>query len=250
MDSINNSLKNLKEQQIQGTEEKKNQLEKEFKEKMFILIGILMSLSAKYNNSNSEYTKLKIKRNIKEELNKYKNFLIKYQNNFIGKALRNTFDSSYNELYAILKLLYNNDIFKSNFTEESINKIIHSKFFDKTLNERITDNTSMMFNKMHKEINEKITTEDPTLFIAILNDDFDSLIKIENRLLDTEETRLFNEAQKKAFEDFGIEHLIWRSVLEANTCAECASRDGKPFSIDDIDMIPLHSNCNCYWEIV
>lgn len=250
MNNVNTSIKKIKEQQIQTSEENNKELEKKINEILLILIGLFTTLSMNYNMSN-KYRQLRIMKNIERELIKYRKFLVDYQKEFLEKTLKSTFNKNYNELYMVLKLLYNNDIPKSTFTEESIDKIIHSKFFNKTLNKRIADNTTLIFNKINKEVSTKIIEDiDTTAIVEVLNNNFDSLIKIENRLLDTEDTRLFNEAQKKAFNDFGIEHLIWCSVLCKNTCSKCASNDSQAFSIKDIDMIPLHSRCNCYWEIV
>jgi len=254
MNSVNNSIRSLKEQQIKVTEEKKKQLEKKFNEVLFILIGLLTTLS-RNSNTLSKYKQFRIIKDIERELVKHRKILVDYQKEFLYETLRNNFNENYNELYMILKTFYGNDIKKSTIIEDVINKIISSKFFDKTLDKRIVDNTTLTFNKINKELSNKLVSDNEntnitTVIIGALNTNFDSLTKTQKRLLDTEDTRLFNEAQKKVFRDFGIENLIWCSVLCENTCSECANNDGQPFSIEDIDMIPLHSRCNCYWEIV
>ena len=43
---------------------------------------------------------------------------------------------------------------------------------------------------------------------------------------------------------------IWRATITANTCYDCASMNGKIFSVDDelIDAVPVHPNCKCVIE--
>lgn len=41
------------------------------------------------------------------------------------------------------------------------------------------------------------------------------------------------------------------SVLEKNTCADCADLDGEIFNADEaLDIIPQHNRCKCYWTVV
>ena len=71
--------------------------------------------------------------------------------------------------------------------------------------------------------------------------------KRAKELLVSELSRIFSDAFIQINKD---QILIYNSVLEENTCADCKDMHGTLFKAKDAkDIIPQHTNCKCYWEI-
>lgn len=251
MNKISSIIKDIKQQQINSTKEDNEKLKKEYRKILFMLIALISDSYIKYSNSILKIERMKTLNEIEKELIKYKKLLINSQNHIITTSLHNNFINAYDSHYELLRKFKNVDVDKRIFNDGEINAIIQAEYYKKTLDKRIYDNTSIILNQTYDIIDDSLKNDKNLEDIIIpTNDLFNiTLVDLEERLLNTESTRIFNNAQGSIFKDFAISHLIWCSTLCENTCSECASNDGHPFSINDIDMIPLHSRCNCYWEI-
>ena len=51
-------------------------------------------------------------------------------------------------------------------------------------------------------------------------------------------------AMMQAYEDIGIEEVMWEDAEDQRVCAECHSRDGKVYRLEDLPPKP-HGNCRC-----
>lgn len=50
---------------------------------------------------------------------------------------------------------------------------------------------------------------------------------------------------------YSVNWVMWRAFIKPTTCLECATRNGRIFSYDDIISIGeprLHPNCGCWLE--
>ena len=51
--------------------------------------------------------------------------------------------------------------------------------------------------------------------------------------------------------EYSVNWIMWRAIIKLTTCLECATRNGRIFSFDDLRMIgepQLHPNCRCFLE--
>lgn len=53
-----------------------------------------------------------------------------------------------------------------------------------------------------------------------------------------------DEARIKAFEDFGVKKVVWRTMKDEKVCEDCDANNGKEFAIDNLP--PKHYGCRCY----
>lgn len=51
-------------------------------------------------------------------------------------------------------------------------------------------------------------------------------------------------AMMQAYEDIGINDVMWEDAEDQRVCAECHSRDGKVYKLEDLPPKP-HINCRC-----
>lgn len=126
---------------------------------------------------------------------------------------------------------------------------VNSKFKNKTFKERHSQNSTEVKNKLKSTVFKFIKGG---IAIGLIKNSIDKIYKIHKynviRLLKTEinrvQNRLFLELNKN-------KKFRYCSVFERNTCADCKSLDGHIFNYDEaLDLIPQHSNCLCYWEVI
>lgn len=126
---------------------------------------------------------------------------------------------------------------------------VNAKFKNKTFKERHSQNSTEVKNKLKSTVFKFIKGG---IAIGLIKTSIDKIYKIHKynviRLLKTEinrvQNRLFLELNKN-------KKFRYCSVFERNTCADCKSLDGHIFNYDEaLDLIPQHSNCLCYWEVV
>lgn len=249
---INNKIKELKQQQINTTKANNKKLESEIKKILVSIIAILSSLYLKYDNASRNLQKVKVLKELEKELTKYKKQLDIATRCIIYDSLYNNFQDTYNKHVELLRQYNKLEVDKNSFSKVDIDKIIQKKFYGKTLNKRIGDNNDLIMNKTYKTVTDSLKKDTPLDgILKDVNTIFGiTAIGMGERLLDTENTRIFSEAQNKALEDSNTTHLIWCADLCENTCDYCAGNDNQIFPIDDKPEIPAHANCNCYWEIV
>ncbi|RLF46817.1 MAG: hypothetical protein DRN20_06765 [Thermoplasmata archaeon] len=56
-----------------------------------------------------------------------------------------------------------------------------------------------------------------------------------------------NEARMLAYQDNGIDRVIFIATLDERTCDECMNYDGKVFPVTDMPLVPVHPGCRCTW---
>lgn len=75
-------------------------------------------------------------------------------------------------------------------------------------------------------------------------------VGLKNRmvtLVQTESAKLAEDAAQLAFEEAGVEELMWLATLEINTCKQCADLDGQTWPIKEapVPNEDTHPNCRC-----
>ncbi|MGG3925679.1 minor capsid protein [Metabacillus fastidiosus] len=81
------------------------------------------------------------------------------------------------------------------------------------------------------------------------NKHFDVKASQALRLFETEAPRVLADATEVIFKDNRILKVEYQSVLEENTCGECASYHGEVFELNDMSrpLIPRHARCKCFY---
>lgn len=135
------------------------------------------------------------------------------------------------------------------YGEKVNDDFVNSKFKNKTFKERHSQNSTEVKNKLKSTVFKFIKGG---IAIGLIKNSIDKIYKIHKyniiRLLKTEinrvQNRLFLELNKN-------KKFRYCSVFERNTCADCKSLDGHIFNYKEaLDLIPQHSNCLCYWEVI
>lgn len=246
--NLDKQIKDIKQQQIDYTQEGKNKIKKEYEKIMLLILALLSEKYLKYYNTGFKLNKMQVLKEIEKELIRYKKELQKEQRSIINSTLQYIFMDTYNQHNKLLEA-YRNINSKKDISEDEINSIINKIFFDKTLEKRITDNTGLIMNKTYKTINDAFKkSEELGNTITDVNKIFTTIAEnLNNRLLETEQSRVFTDAQVYSYKNFGIDLVKWCNSLCPNTCNYCTSMNGQVFSIDDEILIPAHSHCQCYW---
>ena len=135
------------------------------------------------------------------------------------------------------------------FLEETERKeIINRTFKGKNYKQRIKDNQK----KINENIEKKIK-----IYIKKRNSmkNLDLWLRLGRKisfdkaksLLISELNRILNDAFIRCNKN---KKFIYNSVLEKNTCADCASMHGTILTAEQAyGLIPQHSNCKCYLEV-
>ena len=137
-------------------------------------------------------------------------------------------------------------------SKQDIRNFVKKAFNNETYSKRIWKNEDKVKAALKIEFTKFLKGETN---VNNIKDKFNKVFKAQkyniDRLVDTELTRVINMALLDSYEEQGVTHVRWCSVLEEGTCADCRDLDGTVFKIEDAHgLIPAHPNCKCYWERV
>lgn len=137
-------------------------------------------------------------------------------------------------------------------SKQDIRKFVKKAFNNETYSKRIWKNEDKVKAALKGEFTKFLKGETN---VNNIKNKFAKVFKAQryniDRLVDTELTRVINMALLDSYEEQGVTHVRWCSVLEEGTCADCRDLDGTVFKIEDAHgLIPAHPNCKCYWERV
>ena len=137
-------------------------------------------------------------------------------------------------------------------SKQDIRNFVKKAFNNETYSKRIWKNEDKVKAALKIEFTKFLKGETN---VNNIKDKFNKIFKAQkyniDRLVDTELTRVINMALLDSYEQQGVTHVRWCSVLEEGTCADCRDLDGTVFKIEDAHgLIPAHPNCKCYWERV
>ena len=65
------------------------------------------------------------------------------------------------------------------------------------------------------------------------------------RLVRTERMHYLNETAKKAYQDVGVEQLMYWAAEDERTCATCGGYHEEIMPANKVPILPLHPNCRC-----
>lgn len=223
-------------------------LYKQYREELKDYIGKIYLKYIKDNELNMTYKDInKEIKKLESKLGNMGNDLRKQEDIMLSYLLYRTYKDSYYKSIDIVGK-YKDNISNVKVSDKTIKKTIDKKIDGKNNTQRNKVNKEKFINKIKNNIKKELKGKKS---IEIINEtidkDFNSAVNVSDRLIDNEIGRVFNGALMQGYRDIGIKKVRWLSVLEKNTCSECASLDNEVFNIDDapIPIDDTHINCKC-----
>lgn len=193
------------------------------------------------------------KYNRKKKINAIIIKLVKDYKNKFGQQLRNTLEKEYKDNVAMMQDYINSR------TDMNLNKlpvtavksdvidvrILKGKSLKEFLDKTFSDITFELQRRAIDGISRGLNPR--TLVSELKTEGFSMGAKRLNATIRTWYNDILNIADEHTYRQAGIEKVRYSSVLDARTCAECASLDGKIYSIDDKKELPKHVNCRCLY---
>lgn len=170
-------------------------------------------------------------------------------NNVTSILKHNYSDTYYKNAYVMdsgLKVNLKFDILKDEYIDAAVNNPVDGEIFSK----RIWNNTASVADMLKQAIVDAMNGD--TTIDAIgkaIQDIFNVNAYDAMRLVNTENTRVQNQAIDDIGQSTGCAKQMYSATIEGNTCPECGALDGQIFDIDDDSKpeIPEHPNCRCLY---
>ncbi|MGN7942853.1 minor capsid protein [Metabacillus sp. 22489] len=188
----------------------------------------------------------KFKKYIEEELEGNAAFEIA----LLTSILTSLFKRSYENISDKLRSLLNVKITTGKITKALTDEMVHFDWSGITYEQRIVNNHSSLFKTIWSTFVIGIQNGESMDTIAKkFNKHFNSKANHSQYLQETEVSRLLSSTMDKIYKDNKISQVVYQSVLEKNTCGECAALHDEVFYLDDPfrPIIPRHSKCKCFY---
>lgn len=129
-----------------------------------------------------------------------------------------------------------------------IDELIHNSWSGKDFSDRIWKNCEILEKNLNTTLKEGLLSGKGTYRIAEeLADDMDCGKYAAQRLVRTETTHVYNEVDRKKYNEAGIEEYEYLACLDERTSEICKRLNGKRFKVDDakpgVNYPPMHPNC-------
>lgn len=132
--------------------------------------------------------------------------------------------------------------------EETVEKVLHTRWSGKNYSERIWDNTEDLARRLKEELLTNFitgrTNREAAEAIAIQTG---RGIKNARRLVRTESNYLTNQMEMRSYEECGIERYRFLATLDLRTSEACRKLDGKTFPVSEQEpgknCPPMHPYC-------
>ena len=134
--------------------------------------------------------------------------------------------------------------------EDAVEAAVDAKWHGERFSKRIWNNTDDLAKKAQDLVVKSVINGESWKKTARkLREEFDVNVFHSETLIRTEASRVHAQADKKAYEDMGIERYRFLATLDNITCEKCQALDGKEFYVKDIaegDNYPtIHPRCRC-----
>lgn len=134
--------------------------------------------------------------------------------------------------------------------EDAVEAAVDAKWHGERFSQRIWNNTDDLAKKAQDLVVKSVINGESWKKTARkLREEFDVNVFHSETLIRTEASRVHAQADKKAYEDMGIERYRFLATLDNITCEKCQALDGKEFYVKDIaegDNYPtIHPRCRC-----
>ena len=134
-------------------------------------------------------------------------------------------------------------------TDTQINAILKNKTFGRDFSGSVWENRRRLGIQTNRILQSGLTQGFSTQTMTmLLQNKMKSGYKVAERLMRTEITSIYNQADVKAYEESGIvEQFQFVATLDERTSEQCQELDGKIFKVADsivgVNTPPIHPNC-------
>ena len=156
-------------------------------------------------------------------------------------------DSYYKTMFDIQQG-FNQDFEFSRLDNNLINTVLDNKWSGKNYSQRIWKNTDILAEKVSDIVGGGlIRGQSIEKMSRQLREQFNAGKYYADRLARTEMCHFYNEADRMAYEELGVDKYVFMAVLDHRTSEYCQEMDNKIINYKDIkvgeNFPPLHPNC-------
>lgn len=138
-----------------------------------------------------------------------------------------------------------------NIDYKDVRKMIESNFKGKHFSDRVWDNEEDVAKRLHKLTHDFL---DGKVNVNQIKRDLEKIFNADaynaRRLVETEVSRVHDEAFKRLCKETDVKKVKRNAVLDTGTCSDCAEDDGTIYEIDKAPKLPVHPMCRCFFDIV
>lgn len=142
------------------------------------------------------------------------------------------------------------DFYSYNYNLEEVKNIIDSNFKGKHFSDRIWSNEQEVANRLYKQCQDflhgKINVNE---IKNCIEKTYNTSAYNAKRLAETEISRVQSESFLRFCEETGVLKLRYNSILDTNTCSDCAEYDGTIYNLGKQPDLPRHPLCRCFYEV-
>lgn len=169
-------------------------------------------------------------------------------------SYRNTYENNYYKTIYDTSKGVNENIAFSTLDQNTVNKVLNTKFLGENYSQRIWHNTDILANNLQTILTQAIATgqsQDKTVRQILERYGTRGSAKQAyynaQRLIRTETNYFQNQSELDAYKEMGIEKYKYLATLDLRTSEICREMDGKIFNVKDkkqgLNAPPMHPNC-------
>lgn len=160
---------------------------------------------------------------------------------FTEEQLKKAIENQYRD---VMLLIGNNDFSGPN--EELIKTMMNNPWSGANFGDRLWRNKSLLEFNLNEVLTRGFIQGKTVAQIAEeLSRRMSKNIDVCLRLVRTERMHYLNESAKKAYQDVGLEKLMYWAAEDERTCEVCGGYHEEIMSFNKIPILPLHPNCRC-----
>ena len=135
-------------------------------------------------------------------------------------------------------------------SQAQVKSYLNEAWSGESYSSRIYKNCNQLAVKLSEEIgNMVVLGKSPDAVKAAIMQECGVSYKVANRLIRTEASYTFNQANFQRYQDMGAKKV--EVLVEDDACEDCKALEGKEFDFLEAPIIPLHPYCRCcYLPIV
>ena len=175
--------------------------------------------------------------------------MISYKENETATVMyKGVINNSYYKTMFDIQQGFNQDFEFSRLDNNLINTVLDNKWSGKNYSQRIWKNTDILAEKVSDIIGGGlIRGQSIEKMSRQLREQFNAGKYYADRLARTEMCHFYNEADRMAYEELGVDKYVFMAVLDNRTSEYCQEMDNKIIEYKDIkvgeNFPPLHPNC-------
>ena len=175
--------------------------------------------------------------------------MISYKENETATEMyKGVINDSYYKTMVDIQQGFNQDFEFSRLDNNLINTVLDNKWSGKNYSQRIWKNTDILAEKVSDIIGGGlIRGQSIEKMSRQLREQFNAGKYYADRLARTEMCHFYNEADRMAYEELGVDKYVFMAVLDNRTSEYCQEMDNKIIEYKDIkvgeNFPPLHPNC-------